>query len=334
MRHVMRYLLAPAFAALLACTGAWAQVREHSFKLAFAVSGDNAMSRGAAAFKNEVERLSDGRMKVVLFPGSQLGPDLQVLSALRAGAVEAQISTTSLLGGIDNGFNLYDIPFLFRDFREVYAVADGEPGRRLQAIAEKNGFVILSTHSGGWRNLTNRVRAVASVADMRGMKLRTLQNSVFIDFWKALGAQPVAIPFPELFSALDQGTVDGQENVNGVTVHVRLVEVQKYFTETRHAAYVGALLFSGPVWQRLNEDERRVLRTASENVTPQWRKGLIDEDERLLQIIRQKLRESTLSPAARAEMEKLAQPVIEQHLRSFDPALVEQARAAIASVRK
>src|SRR5687767_6895159 len=116
--------------ALLAGGSVSAQVREHTLKLAFAITGDNPQTRGAAFFKSEVERLSGGRMKVTLYPGSQLGPDLQVLSALRAGAIEAQLTTTSLLGGIDRAFNVYDIPFLFRDFRELHAVSDGEPGRR------------------------------------------------------------------------------------------------------------------------------------------------------------------------------------------------------------
>jgi TRAP-type transport system periplasmic protein len=329
-----RFVLHAVLAAALLTSGlACAQVRDHVFKLAFAISGENAMSRSAALFKGEVERLSGGKMKVTLFPGSQLGPDLQVLSGLRAGVIEAQITSTSLLGGIDPSFNVYDIPYLFRDFREVYAVADGEPGRRLQEIGAKNGFLILNTHSGTWRNLSNRVRPVASAQDVRGLKLRTLQNPVFIDFWKALGANPTAIPFPELYGALEQGTVDGQENANGVTVFARLTEVQKFFTPTQHGAYVGALLFSGPVWQRLNEDERKVLRAASENTTPAWRKALADEDQVLLQRIGEKLKVTPLSPTARAEMEQLTQPVIDKHLRSFDSGLLEQVRGAIASVR-
>ena len=336
LKTLLRHTLAATtlLAAGLAATTAHAQVRDHTFKLSFAIAGDNAQSRSAAFFKSEVERLSGGKMKVQLFPGSQLGPDLQVLSGLRAGAIEAQIGTTSLLGSIDPAFNLYDIPFLFRSFDEVYAVADGEPGKRFAAIGEKNGFILLNTHSGVWRNLTNRSRPVASAADIKGLKIRTLQNTVFIDFWKALGANPVAIPFPELYSALEGGTVDGQENANGVTVFGKLMEVQKHFTPTQHGAYVGVVLFSGPVWARLNEDERKVLREAGASSGAHWRKGFAEEDVMLNKRIAEKLTVTPLSPAARADLEKLAQPVIDKHLATFDPALVQQVRAAIAKVRQ
>lgn len=322
-----------AAAALLLTDTAAAQVREHTIKLAFAITGDNPQTRGAAYFKSEVERLSGGRMTVSLYPGSQLGPDLQVLSALRAGAIEAQLTTTSLLGGIDRAFNVYDIPFLFRDFRELYAVSDGEAGLRLRDIGQANGLVILNLHSGAWRNLTNRTRPVASVHDIKGLKVRTLQSAVFIDFWKALGANPVALPFPELYTALEQGTVDGQENANGVTVFAKLTEVQKHFTATQHNAYVGVLLFSGPVWQRLNEDERAVLRQAGASSQQFWRQALLDNDAMLMRSIGEKLTVTALSPAARAEMERLAQPVIDKYMAALDPGMAQQVRAAIASVR-
>lgn len=330
LKSIIHALLA---AALLAAGAAGAQVREHTIKLAFAITGDNPQTRGAAYFKSEVERLSGGRMTVALYPGSQLGPDLQVLSALRAGAIEAQLTTTSLLGGIDRAFNVYDIPYLFRDFRELYAVSDGEAGQRLRDIGQANGLVILNLHSGAWRNLTNRTRPVASVHDIKGLKVRTLQSAVFIDFWKALGANPVALPFPELYTALEQGTVDGQENANGVTVFAKLTEVQKHFTATQHNAYVGVLLFSGPVWQRLNEDERAVLRQAGASSQQFWRQALLDNDAMLMRSIGEKLTVTALSPAARAEMERLAQPVIDKYMAALDPGMAQQVRAAIASVR-
>jgi tripartite ATP-independent transporter DctP family solute receptor len=332
LKSIIHAVLAAAALLLLTATAS-AQVREHTIKLAFAITGDNPQTRGAAYFKSEVERLSGGRMRVALYPGSQLGPDLQVLSGLRAGAIEAQLTTTSLLGGIDRAFNVYDIPFLFRDFRELYAVSDGEAGQRLRDIGQANGLVILNLHSGAWRNLTNRTRPVASVQDIKGLKLRTLQSAVFIDLWKALGANPVALPFPELYTALEQGTVDGQENANGVTVFAKLTEVQKHFTATQHNAYVGVLLFSGPVWQRLNEDERAVLRQAGASSQQFWRQALLDNDAMLMRSIGEKLTVTALSPAARAEMERLAQPVTDKYMAALDPGLAQQVRAAIVSVR-
>ena len=160
------------------------------------------------------------------------------------------------------------------------------------------------------------------------------QNRPSSNMAEALGANPVALPFPELYTALEQGTVDGQENADGVTVFAKLMEVQKHYTATQHNAYVGVLLFSGPVWQRLNEDERNVLRQAGASSQQFWRKALADNEAVLMRTIGEKLTVTALSPVARAEMERLAQPVIDKSMATLDPDLARQVRAAIASIRE
>ncbi len=323
-----------ATAVVLTTTAAYADIGEHNFRLALSIGGKNAQVASAEFFAEEVARLSDGKMNVELFPGAQLGPDLQVISGLRAGIIDATVTTTSLLGTLDPAFNVFDIPYLMRSFDEVNAVADGPAGAVLGEIAENNGISILSLHTGLWRNLTNSNKPVTTAADIAGLRVRTLQNEVFIDFWKALGANPVAIPFPELHSALETGTVDAQENVDGVTVFAGLVDVQKHFTETRHNAYVGTLIFSKAVLNRLTEEERNVIMEAGASADAFWAKAYAGEAGFLRSKVEEALEVSELSEDEFAKLYDMAAPVIKDHLGKLDSDLVGMVQASIAEARQ
>ncbi len=311
----------------------YADINTHKFKLALSIGGKNAQVSSAQFFADEVSRLSDGKMSVELFPGAQLGPDLQVISGLRAGIIDATVTTTSLMGTLDKSFNVFDIPYLMRSFDEVNAVADGPASEVLNNAAEKNGIKILSIHTGLWRNLTNNSRPIRTAEDIAGLRVRTLQNEVFIDFWKAMGANPVAIPFPELHSALETGTVDAQENVNGVTVFAGIMDVQKHFTETRHGAYVGTLIFSQAVLNRLNDDERAVIIEAGESADAFWAKAYAGEAGFLRSKINESLEVSELSDEEYMKLYDLASPVIEKHLKELDPAFSEMVYTSINEAR-
>ncbi len=317
----------------LTSTMVHAEINTHKFKLALSIGGKNAQVSSAQFFADEVSRLSDGKMTVELFPGAQLGPDLQVISGLRAGIIDATVTTTSLMGTLDKSFNVFDIPYLMRSFDEVNAVADGPAGEVLGNAAESNGIKILSIHTGLWRNLTNNTKPVSTVDDIAGLRVRTLQNEVFIDFWKAMGANPVAIPFPELHSALETGTVDAQENVNGVTVFAGLMDVQKHFTETRHGAYVGTLIFSQVVLNRLSDEEQAVIIEAGQAADAFWAKAYAGESGFLRSKINESLQVSELSDAEFKKLYEMATPVIEKHLGELDPAFSEMVSASINDAR-
>lgn len=331
----MKPITIMGFAAALAicATMAAAEIREQSFRLSLTIGGDNSQTRSTQFFADEVERISGGKMHVEVFPGGQLGGDSQAFDGLRGGIIDAQVTSTSYLGGIDPKFGIFDLPYLFRSFDEIRAVADGPAGDELRAAAQANNFVILNFHTGIWRNLTNNVRPVTSVADFQGLKVRTHPSEAFQDFWKALGAVPVAMPWSELYTALEQGTVDGQENVDGAIAAGKFYEIQKYYSETRHAPYVGVLLFSGTTWNRLNDDERAVSMEAGKTGADNWYREFTEEQKKLVGLFGTKMEVSSISEEGMANIHKAAAPVLAKHVAEIDAGLVEKVQSTLASMR-
>ncbi len=322
-----------AIAIACAGTSAFADIGNHSFRLALSIGGENAQTKSAQFFADEVSRLSEGKMTVELFPGGQLGPDLQVISGLRAGIIDSTAITTSLLGTLDPSFNAFDIPYLFRSFDEVHAVANGPARGVFEGAAEANGIKLLTIHTGLWRNLTNNKRPLETAEDIAGLRVRTLQSEVFLDFWKALGANPVAVPFPELHSSLETGTVDAQENVDGVTVFAGLIDVQDYFTETRHSAFVGTLIFSKPIFDQLTPQEQAVITEAGKAANEFWNNAYVGEAGFLRSKIDEGLEVSELSEAEFDKIYAASAPVIEKHLSALDAGLVDMLNTSIDSAR-
>ena len=175
-----------------------AQVRERKFKLGLQTNLDTAQGLGTQLFADNVAKISGGKFKVDIFPGGSLGGDLQTISALRGGTVDMTVLATSTLVGLVKEYSLFDLPFLFANDAEAMAVVDGPFGKRLNTLLGEKGLISFGYWGSGYRNLTNSRRPVASIDDVKGLKIRVLQNPVYVDLWTALGANAVPMPFPEV----------------------------------------------------------------------------------------------------------------------------------------
>ncbi len=333
----MKTLMTLAAGALLfagLAVPAQAQVRDQNFRLGVQIGLDNARGRTIQKFADAVSTRSGGKMKVQIFPGGALGGDLQTLSAMRGGTVDATVTATSTLVGIVKDYALLDLPFAFQSDKEAMAVLDGGFAKRLNAQLDEKDLVGLGYWGAGYRHLTNSKRPVKTVDDIKGLKIRVLQNPLFIDLWKALGANAVPMPFPEVYSALEQGTVDGQENPAATLVSAKLFEVQKYLSLTSHVYFVDSLLFSKPVWSKLNDDERKVITEAAKEAEAYGRVEVIGEDKSNIDSMRSKMQ---VNEIAAAEMEKFraaAKPVVEKYSAAADQTAVKDLFDTIAKVRK
>lgn len=310
-----------------------AEIRDQNFRMSITIGGDNSQTRSSQFFADEVERISGGKMKVQVFTGGQLGNDSQAFDGLRGGIIDVQATSTSYLGGVDPKFGIFDLPYLFHNFDEVFAVANGGAGDMLRDTAMQKNFVLLNMHSGIWRNMTNSVRAVDSLEDFKGLKVRTHPSEAFLDFWGALGATPVHLPWSEVYTALEQGTVDAQENVDGATAAGKFYEVHNQYSQTQHAPYVGALLFSGPTWARLNDDERAVLKQAGETSAANWYREFTEEAAKLQGLFSKSMTITQISDAEFAKIHAAAKPVVEKHLGNMDADLVAEVNATLSSMR-
>ncbi|NDA46806.1 MAG: DctP family TRAP transporter solute-binding subunit [Alphaproteobacteria bacterium] len=313
---------------------AQAQIRDQNFKLGVQVGLDNARGYTIEKFANLVKQKSGGKMNVQIFPGGALGGDLQTIAALRGGTVDATATATSTLVGIVKDFALLDLPFVFKSNEEAMAVLDNGFAKRLNTLLDEKDLVGLGYWGAGYRHLTNNKRPVKTPDDVKGLKIRVLQNPLFIDLWKALGANAVPMPFPEVYSALEQGTVDGQENPAATLVSAKLFEVQKFLSLTSHVYFVDSLLFSKPVWAKLNADERKVLTDAAKEAEAFGRVEVIGEDKANIDAMRAKMQINEISAADMDKFAALAKPVVDKYSASNEQPAAKELFEIIAKVRK
>jgi len=234
-------------------------------KLAHVVNEQDSFHLAATKFKELTEKYTNGEVKVTIFPNAVLGDERTLLERMKMGIVDAGIITGGPFVNFVPKFGAIDLPFLFRDPAHAYAVLDGSIGDQLFAELEKQGWKGLSWAERGFRNLTNSKRAVNSPEDMKGLKIRLMQNPIYVDSFKALGANAVPMAWTEALTALQQKTIDGQENPLNVIVSFKLYESQKYMTITRHAYAPAPLIMSLMTWKKLKPAQQEaVLKAARE----------------------------------------------------------------------
>ncbi len=321
-----------AGAALLSGS-AFAEIREHNMKLAFQTNMDTSMGIGAAKFSELVKEKSGGKITVQLFPGGALGGDVQTIAAVRGGTIEATNLSAGLLVSVVKEFGLFDLPFLFQNDDEARAVVDGAFGKRLNDALAQNDLVGLGYWGVGFRHLTNNKHPVTKLEDVAGLKIRVLQSPIYVDMWNAMGANAVAMPFPEVYGALEQGTVDGQENPYATVASNKLYEVQKYLSETQHIYFVAALIFSKSVWDQLNDDERAILQEAAKEARDIWWAEAIKEREALAAKLKEHMTINPVAPQELARFRTAVQPVVDKYVSQANPDAAKELFEAIKSVR-
>ena len=253
----------PGLALFAGAGAARAEIGEHTIKFGAQNNKGHPSVDGMEKFKELVEAKSEGKITVRLYPGGVLGGDLQTLSALQGGTVEMTIMNAGLLAGVDKDFALADLPFTYDTPEQADAVMDGPFGAALISQLPDYGLAGLGFWELGFRQLTNSRRTVATVDDIAGLKIRVVQQPVMIDLFNALGANAVPMPYPEVYTALETGAIDGQENPFPNILASKLYEVQDYLTITNHVYNPMVVLISGKLWTSLNDEEKQLLKEAA-----------------------------------------------------------------------
>lgn len=260
----IRFALAGLVAALVATGAAQAQdFKPRIVRFGYGLVDNSNQGRAARMFAQEVEKATGGKMKVRAIGNASLGSDTQMQQALIGGAQEMMVGSTATLVGLVPEMAVWDTPFLFSNVKEADVVLDGPVGDKIKAKLEAKGMVGLVYWENGFRNLTNSKRPVAKLEDLNDIKLRVMQNNVFLDSFKALGANAVPLPFSELFTALETRAVDGQENPYNTIVSSKFYEVQKYLTVTNHVYSPWIVTVSKKWWDGLSAAEKKVLQDAA-----------------------------------------------------------------------
>ncbi|WP_273472762.1 TRAP transporter substrate-binding protein [Sphaerotilus sulfidivorans] len=233
---------------------------------------------GATVFCDEVEKGTAGRYKCQMFPAGALGGEREQIEAVQLGTQDAVVTSTGPVGNFVPDIKILDIPFLFRDYDHARKVLDGKIGQDLLAKFPAKGLVALAWSENGFRHMTNSKRPITSAADASGLKMRTMENKVHMAGYKTFGILPTPMAFTELFTALQQGTVDGQENPVGVILASKFSQVQKHMSLTGHVYSPAMTLVSPTVWGKLSDADKKVFQAAGVKSAAATRKK-VNEDE-------------------------------------------------------
>ena len=270
---------------------------------------------GSTVFKAMVENETGGAVKVNLYPAGQIGGEREVAEAVKLGSVQM-----GMLSGPFSGFckeaQVFDIPYLFPSYLVAYRTLEGPFGKELaEECLKKTGMRILTYSQVGFRNFTNSVRVIKTPADVKGLKLRVMENPVYMNLVRSMGGAPTPIPWPETYTALQQKVVDGQENPISSIKFGKLYEVQKYMTTDGHTFGVSFMLINEKFFQSLPKEYQTIFKNAaltsavSEN-------GIDNLDVSVgLQFLKDKGMEVYApTPAEKAQFKAVAQPAVIEYL--------------------
>ena len=333
MKKSTGIIIAAACAMFVAAGAASAQVREQTLRWTTQNPADHPISQGGQKFAELVAQKSGGKMQVKLFPGGVLGGDVQVLSAVQGGTIDMTSMNTGILQGQVKEFAIVDFPFLFNDAKEADAIMDGPIGKALSDKLPEKGLVNLAYFDLGFRNVTNSKRLIKTADDIAGLKIRVIQSPIYIETFNALGANAVPMPFPEVYTALEQKTIDGQENPYTVIAANKINEVQKYLAATRHIYNPQSMFISKKTWDRLNKDEQDVLLAAAKEAQVYQRKVSRDAQDVALANLKKTMEYSELPPAEVAKIRTKLKPVIDKFSANVGADFAKQVYAEIDKVR-
>lgn len=252
---------------------------KREFRVGIGLSEQHPQGRAVQFFADALKARTNGLWQLTLHASGKLGNDVTMVGDLRSGKLDFSVPDTATLSTFERGFSLLNLPYEFDTEVEASRALDGKFGDQLLATLEPHGLIGLGYWENGFRHVSNSRRALRSAADFKNIKIRVMQNPVFIDAFQALGTTTTPLPFPELFAALKSQGVDAQENPAITILNERFYEVQKHLTLTRHSYSAWALLMSKQKWDTLNAAERTLLREVARE-TRDFERTLIRQESR------------------------------------------------------
>ncbi|GHC31495.1 periplasmic substrate-binding transporter [Gemmobacter nanjingensis] len=315
-------------AVLLAGASAFAlPATAKTFNLAFTPPLESHYGDAGKAFKAKIEELSGGDIEIALKPAGALGGERDVIEGLQIGTVELTISSTGPIGNFVPQVYALDFPFLFKDYASAHAVLDGEIGQEILADFEPAGLVGLAWAENGFRHITDSKHPIRTPDDLKGIKLRTMENEVHIAAFKALGAAPTPMSWTEVLTSLQQGTIDGQENPVPIITANNMWEIQKYASLTGHVYSPAAVVISKITWDELSPEEQGWMKEAAKAAAEASRATVAkNETAGVEKMIANGM--EVVTDIDKAAFAAAVQPVYDEYAPKYSPELIQRIRDA------
>jgi tripartite ATP-independent transporter DctP family solute receptor len=279
---VKKFLLVFALFLVVLSAAAAPAADKITVRVAHTIAPDSHYQKGLEHLGKLLDEASNGRISLEIFHSSQLGSERDAIEGVSMGTLEMTLVSSAPLANFTNAFLVFDLPFIIQDRQKAYEWMDGPEGKKILDSVLSKGMVGLGIWENGFRMLTNSKKAVAKPEDLKGLKIRLMENPIHVGTFKTLGAYPVPMPFGELFTALQQGTVDGQENPLIIISTSKFAEVQKYLSLTGHFYAPAILLVSKDFWDNTLDDELRAIFTEAELKARAWERDFCIESEKQL----------------------------------------------------
>lgn len=315
---------------LLAASLSGAAVAAVTAKFAVTLPEKSHQGQGVAKFVELVKAKSNGEIDIKPYYSGALGNDVQVTSALQGGTIEFTVPQTTTLTGMVKAYEILDFPFLFKNSEQAEKVLDGPVGDQLLETLPEHGLVGLAYWENGFFNATNSKHPIAKVEDFQGLKFRSIQAKITQETIKALGANPVPLAVPELYTALETRTIDGQGTPNAVIAALKLYEVQKYLSITRHSYGAFIPLVSKAFWDKLTPEQQKILKDSAVEARSHQREVARAQGESAKEAMAKHGMEiNEVSDAEHERMREAVQPVWQMFIPSVGQELFDQVQAQL-----
>lgn len=311
-------------AALLLVFCAGGASAEMEIKIGHVLNPDHSWHVCLEGFAEEVKAATNGRIVFMIYPSSQLGNEKDLIEGLSLQTVDGGLIGGGSFQSVEPKFGVEALPYAWPTHESAYAALDGELGDYLLSLLAKQGVVGVSWWENGYRHLTNNRGPVIKPEDMAGLKIRVTPDKMRLDTFKALGASPMPINFGELYSAMQQGVVDGQENPFSIIYSSSFYEVQKYLSITGHIWGSALLCFNSSVWDRLSDEDKAIVEKAATKWRDEQRRQTMEEEEEFLKKLKDKGMEVT--EVDKAAFQQAVQSVWDEYEGEFGKELMDLVR--------
>lgn len=334
VRRAVAAMVSLGLLAAVSLPASAADAQNRNFKVSIAVNAGTAHYDGGVKFCELLEKKSGGKMKAKMYGGSALGKDTAVVSSMQGGVIEMGIMNANLLTGLVKDFGVLDFPFAFANEKIAYKVLDGEWGAKLAAKLQEKGLVGLGWWEMGYLNYHTGKKPIQKVEDIAGQKIRVTETPLQIDFQTALGANPVPLPFVEVYTALEQHTVDGGNQTFINLQQSKFYEVQKYVTVTNHMYNPQILLMSKKVYDKLSADEKAILNEAALEARDYQRQLSQKYGAEALAFLKTKMTVNVMPPEEIAKMKDKTRPLIDKYAKQYGEQTAKEMFAEIDKASK
>lgn len=308
-----------------------AEGEKQTLRVSIGVNNEHPEYEGIEKFKELVESKTDD-FEVELYHSGQIADDRSAIEMLQLGSLDITVPSTSPLVNFVPEFGVFDLPFTIPNEEVADELLDGEFGDKMLAKVEEQNLVGLAWWENGFRNLTNDVRPVASIEDVKGLKIRTMENAIHLDAWKALGANPTPMAFTELFTAMQQGTVDGQENPYPTIDLSQYAEVQEHVSNTSHVYTPFIFLFSKQIWDGLTPEQQEILRESAVEAGKYNRERNRAVAAESLERLKESMTFTEVTPEEHARFQEAVKPVIDKHAGDIGQETVDEYLSTIEEI--